>query len=121
MQFSCNNHDAASWHPTGFGSFYVALKSHRARRVGRGWQLSTHLRVGGVRGTFVLLGKGGKVATNRPEEQQASVLVLHLLRACLAYVNILKFRRALAGPEWSSRMAPGDLSALTPPVFGARE
>ena len=47
--------------------------------------------------------------------------MLHLLRACLAYVNILKFRRALAGPEWSSRMAPGDLSALTPPVFGARE
>src|SRR3546814_4349781 len=36
---------------------------------------------------FVFFGKGGEIATNRIDEQQLSVLALHLLQASLVYVN----------------------------------
>ncbi len=67
--------------------------------------------------SFVFFGKGGEVATNRLEEQETSVLALHLLQACLVYVNTLMIQSVLAEPGWSARMTPRDLSALTPLIF----
>lgn len=67
--------------------------------------------------SFVFFGKGGEVSTNRLEDQETSVLALHLLQACLVYVNTLMIQSVLAAPEWSSRMTPRDLAALTPLVF----
>jgi hypothetical protein len=107
------------WHPTGFGSLYAALESHGA---GRPRLAAIYLPPGKrVPGTFILLGKGGKVSTNRPQEQQASVLGLHPLQVCLVHVNILTIRRLLAEPERSSRMTPRDLWALTLPDFPPRQ
>ena len=42
-----------------------------------------------------IFGRGGEVATNRVEEQELSVLSLHLLQACLVYVNTLMLQRVL--------------------------
>lgn len=67
--------------------------------------------------SFVFFGKGGEVATNRLEEQETSVLSLHLLQACLVYVNTLMIQRVFSEPAWASRMTPRDLSALTPLIF----
>jgi hypothetical protein len=62
-------------------------------------------------------GKGGEISTNRLEEQELSVLALHLLQICLVYVNTLMIQRVLTEPEWSSRMTRQHLSALTPLIF----
>jgi hypothetical protein len=62
-------------------------------------------------------GKGGEISTNRLEEQELSVLALHLLQICLVYVNTLMIQRVLTEPEWSSRMTRQDLSTLTPLIF----
>lgn len=37
--------------------------------------------------SFIFFGKGGEVATNCLEDQELSVLALHLLQICLAYIN----------------------------------
>jgi TnpA family transposase len=67
--------------------------------------------------SFIFFGKGGEISTNRLEEQEASVLCLHLLQMSLVYVNTLMIQNVLAEPGWSSRMTPRDLSALTPLLF----
>ena len=67
--------------------------------------------------SFIFFGKGGEVATNRLEEQEASILSLHLLQICLVYVNTLMIQRVLEEPACLARMASEDLSALTPLIF----
>lgn len=66
---------------------------------------------------FIFYGKGGKVATNRLEDQELSVLSLHLLQACLVYINTLMIQEILAAPEWLQRMTPEDFRALTPLLY----
>jgi TnpA family transposase len=39
--------------------------------------------------SFIFCGKGGEIATNRLEDQEMSVLSLHLLQNCLVYINTL--------------------------------
>ena len=59
-------------------------------------------------------GKGGEVATNRLEDQEVSVLSLHLLQIALVYVNTLMLQNVLGEEEWMGRMADEDFRALTP-------
>jgi len=68
--------------------------------------------------SFIFFGKGGEMATNRVEDQETSVLALHLLQNCLVYVNTLMLQRILAEPVWSSRMTPDDHRALSPAIHG---
>ena len=63
---------------------------------------------------FIFFGKGGEVATNRIEDQEISVLSLHLLQICLVYVNTLMIQNILSDPKWMGKMAKEDLRALTP-------
>lgn len=63
---------------------------------------------------FIFYGKGGEVATNRLEDQELSVLALHLLQICLVYINTLMIQQILAAPEWLQRMALEDFRGLTP-------
>src|SRR3546814_5215733 len=53
---------------------------------------------------FVFFGKGGEIATNRIDEQQLSVLALHLLQASLVYVNTRMLQSVLVEPKWTGRM-----------------
>jgi TnpA family transposase len=68
--------------------------------------------------SFIFYGKGGEVASNRLEEQEVSVLALHLLQLSLVYVNTLMIQEVLAAPSWSGRLAAEDLRGLTPLIFG---
>jgi hypothetical protein len=57
------------------------------------------------------------MATNRQDDREIAMLCLHLLQACLVYVNTLMIQRVLAEPEWMSRMAIEDLRALSPLIY----
>ncbi|EQD26854.1 transposase [mine drainage metagenome] len=63
---------------------------------------------------FIFYGKSGEVATNRLEDQEISVLALHLLQLSLVYVNTLMIQRVMAEPAWRRRLTPEDRRALTP-------
>ena len=66
---------------------------------------------------FIFFGKGGEVATNRLEDQEISVLALHLLQICLVYINTLMFQQILREQSWRSQMTEYDFRALTPLVY----
>jgi TnpA family transposase len=67
--------------------------------------------------SFIFYGKGGEVATNRLEDQELSVLSLHLLQICLVYVNTLMFQQVLSEPNWRNSMNIEDYRALTPLIY----
>ncbi len=48
---------------------------------------------------FIFYGKSGEIATNRLDDQELSVLSLHLLQSCLVYINTLMLQDILADPE----------------------
>ncbi len=64
--------------------------------------------------SFIFYGKGGEIATNRLEEQELSILSLHLLQICLVYINTLMIQQVLKEPAWINRMSSADFRALTP-------
>lgn len=66
---------------------------------------------------FIFYGKGGEVATNRLEDQELSVLSLHLLQQCLVYINTLMIQNVLADKRWQHRMTATDLRALCPLIY----
>ena len=66
---------------------------------------------------FIFFGKGGEVAANQLEDQEVSVLALHLLQMCLVYVNTLMLQRVLAEPAWWNLMRPEDFRALSPLIY----
>ena len=53
---------------------------------------------------FILYGKGGEFATNRREDQEITMLSLHLLQLCLVYINTLMIQQVLHKPQWQGRM-----------------
>jgi len=66
---------------------------------------------------FVFFGKGGEIASNRLEDQEISVLALHLLQASLVYVNTRMMQSVLSEPKWSARLTPEDYRGLTPLIY----
>jgi TnpA family transposase len=68
--------------------------------------------------SFIFYGKNSEIATNRLDEQELSVLSLHLLQICLVYINTLMIQRVLSEKSWFERMQPEDLRALTPLIWG---
>lgn len=76
--------------------------------------LSTWLNAGTEPTASSSSAKGGEVATNRLEDQEVSVLSLHLLQTALVYVNTLMIQKVLAEEEWMGRMGEEDFRALTP-------
>jgi TnpA family transposase len=66
---------------------------------------------------FIFYGKSGEIATNRLDDQELSVLSLHLLQSCLVYINTLMLQDILADPAWMGRMTAEDFRALSPLVY----
>jgi TnpA family transposase len=66
---------------------------------------------------FIFYGKGGEFATNSVEDQELAVLCLHLLQACLVYVNTLLIQEVLREPAWHDRMTVDDWRGLTPLIY----
>jgi hypothetical protein len=67
--------------------------------------------------SFIFFGKGGEVATNRLEDQELSVLSLHLVQICLFYVNILMIQHVTSGDEWKHVLTQEDYRALSPLIY----
>ena len=53
---------------------------------------------------FILYGKGGEIASNDFENQEITMLALHLLQISLVYINTLTIQRILGEPNWTQRM-----------------
>lgn len=49
--------------------------------------------------------------------QEIAILSLHLLQACLVYVNTLMIQQVLGEPHWLGRMSAEDRRALTPLIY----
>ncbi len=63
---------------------------------------------------LIFYGKNSEFATNRLDEQELSVLRLHLLQISLVYINnTLMIQRVLAEPAWMKQMTKEDLRALS--------
>jgi TnpA family transposase len=67
---------------------------------------------------FVFFGKSGEIATNRVDEQEISVLALHLLQASLVYVNTRMMQSVLSESKWADRMTVEDYRGMTPLIYG---
>ena len=65
----------------------------------------------------IFYGKSGEVATNRLDDQEIAVLSLHLVQACLVYINTLMLQPVLDEPHWLEKMTPEDYRALTPLIY----
>jgi TnpA family transposase len=67
---------------------------------------------------FIFYGKLGQIATNNIEDQELSVLCLHLLQACMVYINTLIIQEILSQPHWRNKFTAEDYRALTPLFSG---
>jgi TnpA family transposase len=67
---------------------------------------------------FIFYGKGGEFASNRREDQEITMLALHLLQICLVYINTLMIQQVLAAPTWEQHLMPEGRRALTPLLYG---
>ena len=66
---------------------------------------------------FIFYGKSGEIATNQRDDQEIAVLSLHLVQACLVYINTLMLQQVLDEPRWREKMTPEDYRALTPLIY----
>lgn len=66
---------------------------------------------------FIFYGKNSEIATNRLDEQELSVLCLHLLQISLVYINTLMIQRVLAEATWMKQMRKEDFRALSPLIW----
>ena len=67
---------------------------------------------------FIFYGKLGQIATNNIEDQELSILCLHLLQVCMVYINTLIIQQILSQPHWRNKLTPEDYRALTPLFSG---
>jgi len=99
---------------TKFLSDYVRLESLR-REIHEGLPV---IETWNSANTFILYGKGGELASNQLEDQEITMLCLHLLQVSLVYINTLMLQQVLAEPAWQNRLAEADTRALTPLLWG---
>lgn len=96
----------------------------RAGLVGESADVLYHLLIAwadaGIRPEEVRLRSPETVtfSSNRREDQEVSMLSLHLLQNCMVYINTLMVQQVLARPKWKGRLTPCDLHALTPLFWG---
>lgn len=64
--------------------------------------------------SFISYGRKSEIQTNDPEQQELSILCLHLLQNTLILVNTIMVERVLHEENMMFRMKPEDLNALTP-------
>jgi TnpA family transposase len=63
---------------------------------------------------FIFFARRGEVSSNRHEDQELSMLSLHLLQNCMVFVNTLMLQQVFARPHWAERLTARDRHALTP-------
>jgi TnpA family transposase len=63
---------------------------------------------------FIFYGKLGELKTNNTDDQELSVLCLHLLQVCMVYINTLIIQQVLSESHWKDRLDDADYRALSP-------
>lgn len=86
----------------------MRIKIHEGLNVVENWNSAN---------SFIFYGKSGEISTNRLEDQEISVLALHLLQNCLVYINTLMIQQVLSKDEWKHTLTKEDLRALTPLIY----
>jgi Tn3 transposase DDE domain len=66
---------------------------------------------------FIFYGQSGEIATNQREDQEIAVLSLHLVQACLVYINTPMLQQVWDAPDWREKMTPEDYRGLTPLIY----
>ncbi len=66
---------------------------------------------------FIFYGEHGEFTSNRPADQELSMLSLHLLQISLVYINTLLIQNVLTEPAWQQRMTEEDWRGLTPLIY----
>jgi TnpA family transposase len=66
---------------------------------------------------FIFFARRGEMVSNRREDHEISMLALHLLQNCMVYINTLMLQQVLAQSQWSGKLTPRDLRALTPLIW----
>lgn len=64
--------------------------------------------------SFIHFGQQSKIISNNLEDQELSMLCLHLLQVSLIYINTLMLQEVLSDSSWSDRMTPEDWRGLNP-------
>lgn len=64
--------------------------------------------------SFIFYGRSEKIGSNNRQDQEVSMLCLHLLQNCLVYINTLMLQDVLAEEGWLKAMSDEDRRALTP-------
>jgi TnpA family transposase len=64
--------------------------------------------------SFIFYGNRGDISSNDVDAQEIAILSMHLLQACLVYVNTLMVQEVLSEPKWYDRMTEADWRGLTP-------
>lgn len=59
-------------------------------------------------------GRGGEFTSNRLDDQEISMLALHLLQISLVYMNTLMIQDVLKDDAWVKRLTKEDYRGLTP-------
>ena len=67
--------------------------------------------------SFIFYGDSSEITSNRLEDQELSVLSLHLLQLSLVYVNTLMIQEVLKERQWFDPMREADFRALTPLIY----
>jgi TnpA family transposase len=66
---------------------------------------------------FVFFARRGELGSNRRDDQELSMLSLHLLQNCMVFVNTLMLQQVLARPHWADRLTSRDQQAVTPLIW----
>jgi hypothetical protein len=67
-------------------------------------RVSTSWKTGTAPIILFFYGEHGEFTSNRPADQELSMLSLHLLQISLVYINTLLIQNVLAEPVWQQRM-----------------
>ena len=70
--------------------------------------------------TQIFYGKAGDIASNRRDEQEMSVLCLHIVQAAMVYINTLMIQDVLAEPRVGNHLRAGGLPRPDTADMGAR-
>jgi len=85
--------------------YNLRLEIHEGLQVVENWNSANG---------FIFFGKGGEISVNRRDDQEVSMLSLHLIQNSLAYVNTLMIQNILHEPSWLNRLTVEDKRALRP-------
>lgn len=74
-------------------------------------------RVNGLM-SFIFYGRLGEISTNREQDQELSLLCLHLLQVCMCYITTILIQTTLSDPKWVILLTKEDRRALSPLFHG---